>query len=154
MKYLTKTEFKTVVGNLARSGGGWRNKVKLYSETGIKLIDMKPGIIYIKHNETGAPIFMTLTPFPENEDWVGIFDVKNLGVVHKGGLHCSYYTAITHSINLGCFEAQQKSSPLTYSDGGDIKANGWFDYGLTVYRYNPSMTLGFMNWASNPLEGN
>ena len=154
VKYLTKTEFKTAVGDLARSGGGWGSKVKFYSEKGIKLIDMEPGVIYIKQNERNSPIFMTLTPFSENEDWVGIFDVNNLGIVHKRRLHCSYYTVAISKIlpRLNVFGAVQKSSPLTYSDGGDIKANGFFDYSITIYRYNPPTNLEFMNWVSNPLE--
>tara|TARA_R110000803_G_scaffold174653_1_gene237276 strand:+ start:205 stop:681 length:477 start_codon:yes stop_codon:yes gene_type:complete len=158
MKYLTKTEFKTAVGDLERSIGGWGNKVKFYSETGIKLIDMKPGIIYLFEANNGGFKYIALSKDltgNKNKKWVGIFDSKDLPL-NLTRVYCSYYSYYSTGI-AEYAKVYEHITPLTYKNmdgttkythyGGD---GGYRDF----YMYGQSMNLEFMNWTSNPLEGN
>lgn len=155
MKYLTKTEFKTAVGDLENLKGS-RFARTLWNDWGegrLNFIDMEPGIIYIKVMKGSSIKYMTLTDSSINREWVGIYNSTTITTLNAP-MNCEIYSIPCS----GPFPHQSKfptivtdNSGLTYWSAGRLQLNGYSHKTLKIYTYG-SISPPFMNWAENPFD--
>ena len=176
MKYLTKTEFKEIVGRLQilRAGDSIQSRLELWSEGRFNFIDMEPGIIYkkvmgelppptiqyvpqadspqIMNNLPPTIQYLTLKDSSINREWVGIYNSTTITTLNAP-MNCEIY-----SISIPQFLHQSKfptiltvNSGLTYWRAGRLQLNGYSDNTLKIYTYG-SISPPFMNWVENPFN--
>ena len=147
MEYLTKTEFKEIVekSEKLRAYSSIQSRLELWSEGIFNFIDMEPGIIYIKVMNNSPPTiqYMTLTDSRTNRGWVTTLNAP---------MNCEIYS-YSISVKSGAIsKIAPMQSGLTYGLARGLKLNGYSDKALKIYTW--SYVPPFMNWTSNPLEGN
>ena len=156
MKYLTKTEFKEIVGRLQilRAGGSIQSRLELWSEGIFNFIDMEPGIIYIKSmNNSSATIqYLTLNDSSINREWVGIYNSTTITTLNAP-MNCEIYSTTSlltiHQYKIPTILTDKNS--LTYWNAGRLQLNGYSDKTLKIYTYG-SIGPPFMNWLGNPFN--
>ena len=143
MKYLTKTEFKTAVGNLENLRGS-RFARTLWNDWGegiFNFIDMEPGIIYIKEIKGSSPTiqYLTLNDSSINREWVRIYNSTTITTLNAP-MNCEIYstTSPTNQYYQSIYINTEKNA-LTYGNARKI-----YTYG--------SISPPFMNWAENPFD--
>ena len=153
MKYLTKTEFKTAVGDLENLKGS-RFARTLWNDWGegrLNFIDMEPGIIYIKVMKGSSIKYMTLTDSRTNREWVGIYNSTTITTL-KAPMNCSIYSTTNQFTNQPILPSiNTERNALTYWNAGRLQLNGYVDKTLKIYTYD-SIGPPFMNWTSNPFD--
>ena len=155
MKYLTKAEFKTAVGNLENLRGS-RFARTLWNDWGegiFNFIDMEPGIIYIKlmNNSSSTIQYLTLNDSSINREWVGIYNSTTITTLNAP-MNCEIYSTTSlltiHQYKIPTILTDKNS--LTYWNAGRLKLNGYSDKALKIYTW--SYVPPFMNWVENPFD--
>ena len=155
MEYLTKTEFKEIVekSEKLRAYSSIQSRLELWSEGIFNFIDMEPGIIYIKEIKGSSPTiqYLTLNDSSINREWVRIYNSTTITTLNAP-MNCEIYS-YSISVKSGAIsKIAPMQSGLTYGLARGLKLNGYSDKALKIYTW--SYVPPFMNWTSNPLEGN
>ena len=155
MKYLTKAEFKTAVGNLENLRGS-RFARTLWNDWGegiFNFIDMEPGIIYIKEIKGSSPTiqYLTLNDSSINREWVRIYNSTTITTLNAP-MNCEIYstTSPTNQYYQSIYINTEKNA-LTYGNARRLELNGYVNKTLKIYTYG-SISPPFMNWAENPFD--
>ena len=155
MKYLTKTEFKEIVGRLQilRAGGSIQSRLELWGEGIFNFIDMEPGIIYIKVMKGSSPYiqYLTLNDSSINREWVGIYNSTTITTLNAP-MNCEIYSTTSPTNQYyQSISINTEKHALTYGDYRGLELNGYVNKTLKIYTYD-SIGLPFMNWTSNPFD--
>jgi hypothetical protein len=155
MKYLTKTQFKEIVGRLEKLRGysPMESRLELWSEGIFNFIDMEPGIIYIRvMNEWEPILYMTLIDSSINREWVGIYNsttITKLNALRKCEIYSTTLPEPIYQSKTPTIGSEKVS--VTYWWAGGLVLNGYGYKTVKIYTYG-SISPQFMNWADNPFE--
>ena len=154
MKYLTKAEFKTAVGNLENLKGSRfaRTLWNGWGEGILNFIDMEPGIIYIKVMNNSSPTiqYLTLNDSSINREWVGIYNSTTITTLNAP-MNGEHYTTSPTNQYYQSISINTEKNALTYWNAGRLQLNGYSDKTLKIYTYG-SIGPPFMNWLENPFN--